>query len=250
MHRLVHLLKTYYSFGIFVLYIFFVGVPMGWIYSLSKKNLAKNQDIYHRHAAHFFRRFIRHRLCCATHEVRNPYHETFAKPAMIIANHQSLLDLPLTMMMSPKMVVMTGQWVWESKIYGKVVKFCDYFPSSMPMEEMLDHIKDVMSRGYSVLIFPEGTRSEDCQIHTFRRGAFHLAEQLQCDILPMVISGTGKVLPKTDFCLHDGHMILEIGKRISFSEGIMGENHGQLTRYWHKFFLQRYAEIQAESEAK
>lgn len=250
MHRLVHLLKTYYSFGIFVLYIFFVGVPMGWIYSLSKKNLAKNQDIYHRHAAHFFRRFIRHHLCCATHEVRNPYHETFAKPAMIIANHQSLLDLPLTMMMSPKMVVMTGQWVWESKIYGKVVKFCDYFPSSMPMEEMLDHIKDVMSRGYSVLIFPEGTRSEDCQIHTFRRGAFHLAEQLQCDILPMVISGTGKVLPKTDFCLHDGHMILEIGKRISFSEGIMGENHGQLTRYWHKFFLQRYAEIQAESEAK
>lgn len=250
MHRLVHLLKTYYSFGIFVLYIFFVGVPMGWIYSLSEKNLAKNQDIYHRHAAHFFRRFIRHYLCCATHEVRNPYHETFAKPAMIIANHQSLLDLPLTMMMSPKMVVMTGQWVWESKIYGKVVKFCDYFPSSMPMEEMLDHIKDVMSRGYSVLIFPEGTRSEDCQIHTFRRGAFHLAEQLQCDILPMVISGTGKVLPKTDFCLHDGHMILEIGKRISFSEGIMGENHGQLTRYWHKFFLQRYAEIQAESEAK
>lgn len=246
MHRLINQLKTYYSFSIFVLYIFFVGVPMGWYYSLSKKHLAKNQDIYHRHAAHFFRRFMRHYLCCATHEIRNPYCENFKKPALIIANHQSLLDLPLTMMMSPKLVVMTGQWVWESKIYGKVVKFCDYFPSSMPMEEMVAHLKDVMSRGYSVVIFPEGTRSEDCQIHTFRRGAFHLAEQLRCDILPMVIWGTGKVLPKTDFCLQKGHMILDIGKRISFDEGIMGEGHGPLTRYWHKYFVKRFAELESE----
>ncbi len=250
MHKLINQLKTYYSFGIFVLYIFFVGVPAGWLYSLSEKNKAKNQDKYHKHVAHFCRRFLRHYLCCATHEIRNPYHETFKTPALIIANHQSILDLPFTMMMSPKLVVMTGQWVWESKLYGKVVKFCDYFPSSLPMDEMLVHIKDVMSRGYSVLIFPEGTRSEDCQVHTFRRGAFHLAEQLRCDIIPMVLWGTGRVLPKNEFCLHDGHMVLDIGKRERFDDGVMGEGHGALTRYWHKYFLQRFAELEEENLPK
>lgn len=247
MQRLINKLKTYYSFSILVLYIFFVAIPMGWFYSLSKKNLVKNQDVYHQHAANFFRRYMTRYLCNATHEVRNPYNEDFTKPALIIANHQSLLDLPFTMMLSPKMVVMTGQWVWESKIYGKVVKFCDYFPSSMPMDEMLAHLKDVMGRGYSVVIFPEGTRSVDCQIHTFRRGAFHLAEQLHCDILPIVLWGTGKALPKTDFCLQKQHMILEIGKRVSFDEGVMGETHGELTRYWHKHFVKRFAELEAEN---
>ena len=178
--------------------------------------------------------------------LRNPHEETFKKPALIIANHQSLLDLPATLMLTNRLIVMTGQWVWDSKIYGHVVRFADFFPATMSMEDMLAHISKCMKRGYSVLIFPEGTRSEDCQVHKFRRGAFHLAEQLKCDIVPVTIFGTGYLLPKRDFCLNPGPECIEIGKRVSFDDGIMGQTHGEMTRYWHKWFVENYAKLEAE----
>jgi len=245
MPRCIKLLLTYASFGILVGYIFFVIAPCARIYSWFGDN-ERVRFRLHRHIRRFCRFFSCHCVPGVCPVVRNEYEETFSKPALIIANHQSLLDLPGTLMLTNRMIAMTGQWVWDSKIYGHVVRFADFFPASMPMDEMLAHISKCMKRGYSVLIFPEGTRSEDCQIHKFRRGAFHLAEQLKCDIVPVTIFGTGYLLPKQDFCLTGGPEIIEIGKRVSFSDGIMGETHGEMTRYWHKWFVQNYAKLEKE----
>ena len=244
--RFIRCLKTYWSFGILVGFIFFIATPLGWWHTLTGGVNERNRSSFHRLKARFFRFYTFHCVCYAKPELRNPHGETFEKPALVIANHQSLLDLPATLMLHDKLVAMTGQWVWESKIYGRVIRFADFLPSSMPMEEMLDHIRDCMSRGYSVLIFPEGTRSEDCQRHTFRRGAFHLAEQLRCDVVPVTLWGTGRVLPKQDFCLTPGREVIEIGRRVRYDEGLMGETHGAMTRYWHKQYQRRYAELEAE----
>ena len=48
-----------------------------------------------------------------------------------------------------------------------------------------------LSRGASVAIFPEGTRSKDGEIHRFKMGAFNLAKEADVDILPVVMTGTG-----------------------------------------------------------
>jgi 1-acyl-sn-glycerol-3-phosphate acyltransferase len=46
------------------------------------------------------------------------------------------------------------------------------------------------------MIFPEGTRSTDNEIRLFKRGAFQLAIQANVPILPVIIDGTGGILPK------------------------------------------------------
>ena len=57
---------------------------------------------------------------------------------------------------------------------------------------------DRMKNGYSLIVFPEGTRSEDGVIKRFHKGAFYLAEKLNVDILPIMIHGTNYTLTKQD----------------------------------------------------
>ena len=51
-----------------------------------------------------------------------------------------------------------------------------------------------LSRGASVAIFPEGTRSKDGEIHNFKMGAFNLAAEAGVDILPIVMTGTNEMI--------------------------------------------------------
>ena len=113
------------------------------------------------------------------------------------------------MMLTPNLVILTKDWVWHNPFYGIIIRYADYLPVS-DMEQMLPKLSALVEKGYSVMVFPEGTRSPNCKIQRFHRGAFYLAEQLKLDILPVFIDGFGKVLPKTSFHLHPGEMMLEV----------------------------------------
>lgn len=244
--RIIQKILTCCSFSVLVGYSFAVAWPLVLVCSLFPGRKEQLKAMLHRRVCRFFRWYVRHGIWGVQHEMRNPYGETFDRPAIFIANHQSLLDMAAVLMLTDKVVAMTGQWVWQSPIYAPVMRFSDYFPVTMPFEQMTEHLRDCMKRGYSVLIFPEGTRSEDLQVHKFRRGAFCLAEQLQCDIVPVTIWGTGRILPKSDFCLTPGRLVVEIGPRTAFGSEPAGTEHGAMTRYWHRWFLQNYARLDEE----
>ncbi|MDR1102550.1 MAG: 1-acyl-sn-glycerol-3-phosphate acyltransferase, partial [Tannerella sp.] len=76
-------------------------------------------------------------------------------------------------------------------------------------------LQEAVTRGYSIVIFPEGTRSADCSIRRFHRGAFYLAEQLNADIIPIMIHGAGHVLPKEEFMLRKGRIHIQVMPRIA-----------------------------------
>lgn len=143
----------------------------------------------------------------------NPYGETFETPSMIVCNHQSHIDLMAVMMLTPKLIILTKDWVWHNPFYGLVIRYADYFPVS-ETEQMVRNIEEKVKKGYSVMVFPEGTRSEDCRVRRFHRGAFFLAERLGLDIVPVSIEGFGKVLPKTSWHLHPGEMKMNVMRRI------------------------------------
>ena len=143
----------------------------------------------------------------------NPYGETFETPSMIVCNHQSHIDLMAVMMLTPKLVILTKDWVWHNPFYGLVIRYADYFPVS-ETEQMVRNIEEKVKKGYSVMVVPEGTRSEDCRVRRFHRGAFFLAERLGLDIVPVSIEGFGKVLPKTSWHLHPGEMKMNVMRRI------------------------------------
>jgi 1-acyl-sn-glycerol-3-phosphate acyltransferase len=64
------------------------------------------------------------------------------------------------------------------------------------IKEMMATCKDWLKMGASVLMFPEGTRTETGEILPFRAGSFNLALELDVPIVPVVIYGTYEVFPK------------------------------------------------------
>jgi len=121
-------------------------------------------------------------------------------PAVIVANHASLLDI----------LVLYGlfrpfKWVAKAELFrvpilGWNMRLNDYVPVRRGEREsvvqMLAHCRRHLVAGSPVLIFPEGTRSRDGQLQAFKEGAFRLAVELGCPVVPVAMSGTADALPK------------------------------------------------------
>lgn len=180
--------------------------------------------------------------------LKNTAGETFDKPSVIISNHQSHLDLMCILMLCPKLVVLTNDWVWNNPFYGHIIRMAEFYPASDGMEQNMKHIKDSVSRGYSIMIFPEGTRSPNCDILRFHKGAFVLAEELGLDIVPVFLHGVGHVLPKNDFMLRRGSIYVEIGKRIMSSDKQYGTTVRDRRKMVRGLYVTHFNEIQNERE--
>ena len=111
------------------------------------------------------------------------------------------------------------------------------------VEAHLDKIRALVERGYSLVIFPEGTRTADGSIGRFHKGAFYVASELGLDITPVFIHGAYDVLPKTDFMLREGSVNVEVGVRIPCSK-----DYRMMTKECHRLFVNRYAELRRELE--
>ncbi len=138
----------------------------------------------------------------------------FSKPSVIISNHQSHLDLVLILMLNPKIIVFTNKWVWHNIFYGFIIRYADYFPAFDGISYKHEQINQKISEGYSILIFPEGTRTKDGTINRFHQGAFHVASIFNLDIQPIIIHGAYNCLPKSEFFLKSGHITIKFIDRI------------------------------------
>ena len=183
-------------------------------------------------------RFVIHHVPGTTFAYRNLAGESFQEPAVIVSNHQSHLDLMAIMMLTPNLVILTKNWVWHNPFYGLIIRYADFLPVSEG-EEMMPKLEALVGKGYSIMVFPEGTRSEDCRIQRFHRGAFFMAEQMGLPIVPVFIDGFGKVLPKKSFHLHPGTMSLEVMPRISRKDPEWDCDYREMTRRVHRLYLNK-----------
>lgn len=130
---------------------------------------------------------------------------------VIISNHQSILDILL-------LNCLRYRYKWISKIentnvpfVGWYLKMADYITvdrgNSESKDKMMSEALAVLKKGISLMIFPEGTRSTDNQIGFFKRGAFQLALTASVPVLPVIIDGTGGVLPKHGLVFGGFHRI-------------------------------------------
>lgn len=120
----------------------------------------------------------------------------FSHPSVIIANHVSFIDIIAMMALSPHMVFVTKTWVTSSPLFGCLVRYCGFYNADDGSEEMIIEMRKVAEEGFSIMVFPEGTRSADGEIHRFHKGAFKLAEELKLDITPILIFGNGQIVSK------------------------------------------------------
>jgi 1-acyl-sn-glycerol-3-phosphate acyltransferase len=167
---------------------------------------------------------------------QNPAHETFEKPAVIIANHQSAIDILQMLTLHPKIIMVTKEWVSRSPLFGKVARFAGFVDITKGYEPATAHIREYMDAGYSVVVFPEGMRSPDGKLQRFHKGAFYLAEALKADIVPALLHGHGQAMSKDDYLyLKDAAIAVKILPRIPYREGeTYQERYKQTSRLFKK----------------
>lgn len=182
-------------------------------------------------------------------EVRGLEHLNGApSPALFASNHQSHLDLPAIMLALPARqrywlaTAMSKEfftahfnrreygwtaWFTNSLNYYLACTFFNAFP--FPQREAgarqtLRYIGDVASGGYSVLIFPEGRRTDMGGIGRFRPGIGMIASRLNLPVIPVRIDGLDKVLHQSMRWPKRGPVRVSFGAPLTLS----GENYQDL----------------------
>jgi 1-acyl-sn-glycerol-3-phosphate acyltransferase len=115
-------------------------------------------------------------------------------PFVVVANHQSLLDIVMLSRMPREMKWVAKDelfkipWIgWMLRLTGDIaVRRGDAESGG----EAIQKAKAYLKRGMNVMIFPEGTRSKDARLLPFKKGAFRLAIDAGVPVLPVAISGT------------------------------------------------------------
>lgn len=123
-----------------------------------------------------------------------------SEAVVIVANHQSLLDILVLFGLFRNFKWVSKQVLFKIPIIGWSMAMCNYIALTRGLKssitKMMRDCRKHLEAGSSVLIFPEGTRSEDGTIGTFRQGAFTLAKDCRVKIIPIIIKGTHDALPK------------------------------------------------------
>lgn len=208
------LLKSMLCFFVFLMGCFFISLTLLALQVIPLKTASKKRFLHCvvNKFAYYFLKFA----IGIDFRILNENKEDFKKPSVIIANHQSLIDILMILALNEKFVVLVKNWVWKSPFFGLIVKYLDYYNVDEGYENIAEKLKEKIALGYSIVVFPEGTRSSDLEIKRFRKGAFYLAEMLNLDIVPVVIYGSGLVCSKNQpFYIKRGLIIAKILGRIS-----------------------------------
>lgn len=149
---------------------------------------------------------------------------------VLMANHLSLLDGPLLFMLIPQPVrVILKKEVFRIPIIGLGMRHLNFVPvdrkSMKGGKRSIDRASRLMrERGYSFLIFPEGTRSRDGNLQPFKRGGFFLALESQASILPITIKGTFELMPRGNFFVKKGKIQVNFSPPVS----VQGFDHSNI----------------------
>lgn len=172
----------------------------------------------------------------------------FEKPRIIIANHTSQLDTPTLGMIHPKSIFMVNNRVLNSKFFGKAIQMAGFYSVSDNYEEGLDGLREKIKQGYSVIIFPEGTRSTTSAIQRFHKGAFFLANELNLEILPVLVRGNADLLPKNDNVLKSGKLTIEYLPLIKPDDEKFGKTHSERTKKISAYFKEKFIDLKRIDE--
>ena len=136
------------------------------------------------------------------------------------SNHESALDIPLILGGLPfHIVALAKSELRRVPILGWVMiiakhVFIDRFNSKRAIESLKKVTLSLTENPRSLMIFPEGTRSRDGQVHQFKKGGLSIALEVGMDVVPLAVCGTGAIVAKKSFRLNRGQVELKVGNPI------------------------------------
>jgi 1-acyl-sn-glycerol-3-phosphate acyltransferase len=137
----------------------------------------------------------------------------FSRPHIIVANHQSIIDICVLFRAMPVPL----RFVLKQELAR--VPFVGAYARAMGMvfierqsarnaSRKLHDAAALFREGHSLCAFPEGTRSRDGRVGSFKGGVFKLAIEAGIPVIPVLIEGSGQVLPAAGFSVRPGRIRL------------------------------------------
>jgi 1-acyl-sn-glycerol-3-phosphate acyltransferase len=153
--------------------------------------------------------------------VRGKHHFNIASTAVVICNHNSLIDVPICTPFLPRAnkTIAKKSFIYVP-LFGWIYQFGSVIvdrKNDQSRRESYDAMKRVLANGLDMLIYPEGTRNKTSEpLKSFYDGAFKLAIETQKPIIPVVLLNTKKILPAYPImCFKPGKIQMDILAPIS-----------------------------------
>lgn len=143
------------------------------------------------------------------------------KAFLFMSNHESLMDIPVIFSGLPHPIRgVSKEELMRIPLFGPAMYAAGYLPidrKNRPKAiKQLEAVKASLQKGVSIWMAPEGTRSRDGKLAAFKKGGFHLALDLQVEIVPVWIDGAFKVVQPDSLTINLGRTIrLYIGKPLA-----------------------------------
>ncbi|MCF8061501.1 MAG: 1-acyl-sn-glycerol-3-phosphate acyltransferase [Deltaproteobacteria bacterium] len=178
------------------------------------------------------------RVCGVRVDVLGRENIDAAKPRIYLTNHQSFFDIFVLLARLPvEFKFVLKQELMRIPVLGFTMRRARYIAidrenprkAVQSMNEAAERIK----AGVSVVVFPEGTRSEDGRLQSFKRGGFLLALKSGCELVPVTIQGSSRVAPKGSLRIRPGGITMTIGEAFPL-EGYNKRNVDRLMERIHK----------------
>lgn len=147
----------------------------------------------------------------------------FSKPNIYVANHSSYMDIPCLFAGLPvnlyfiakaevKKIPFVGIFMMATKMI-----FLDRTSRQKSVKSM-NSAGELIKKGKSVLVFPEGTRSRSGELQNFKKGVFMLAYNSGLSIVPVHLKGTNHVMASDSLVVKPGKVQMNIGQPICSSD--------------------------------
>lgn len=140
-------------------------------------------------------------------------------PAVFISNHQSLIDAvfmpailpPTVRFVAKRELLLIPLWGWAFAAGGAVL-----IDRNNPRQAISSLRRGLrrLPKGWSLIVFPEGTRSKDGQMRAFKKGAFHLAVETHLPLVPVGMDGARDIVPPDGWLVHGGVVRVTVGAPI------------------------------------
>jgi 1-acyl-sn-glycerol-3-phosphate acyltransferase len=108
-------------------------------------------------------------------------------PAIVVANHPTYLDVMVLLSLTPRACCVVKNAHWSNPCFWGIVRSAEYVSNADPVE-LIEAGARRLAAGYTMIIFPEGTRSPaPNRLHAFSRGFAHMALKAGAPIVPVLM---------------------------------------------------------------
>lgn len=159
------------------------------------------------------------RICLVTVEVVGAEKLEKNKPYVFVSNHFSLIDTPVMFGNMPcDFRILARHKLWRIPFLGWHLNRAGHIPvnreNPRAVVRNINEAAERISRGTSILLFPEGGRTRQPHMRRFKPGAAHIAIRAGVPIVPMALIGTSEILAPNSAHLHPGKAELRVGTPI------------------------------------